>query len=146
MQVLNSDDETFSKKTKIIPYEINAGISYKIMNFKIYYRLEMKKTSLDFYLTKDKLDHHSGILFNLKNRYKFLLGFFTNNSAYNKESFEQAPDLPEIHNEFFISGGMIIHNENVSFGLSISDSHFSNAYTPKTYISMGFSYQMESLF
>ncbi len=146
ISVLNSDDETFSTNNKTLPSKANFGLSYKLKNFGIYYQLSLEKTSDDFYLTKDKLNHHFGISFEPKKNIKLLSGFFTNNSSYNLQSQAIAPDLPKIHSEFFISGGLILQSDDFSVGFSVADSHFSNAYTPKTYISAGFSYKFITLF
>ncbi len=144
--VLNSDDETFSTNRKTIPEKIKGGISYKYKNFATYYQLDYEKTSDDFYLKNDKISHHVGFSLDYHQKIKFLSGFFTNNCSYKYESYDIAPNLPALNDEFFVTLGVVLHDENLSLGLSLADSHFSNASTPKTYISLGFSYSMISLF
>ena len=148
VNVLNADDETQSGNTKIIPEEINMGLKLKFQKIALYYQYEIEKTSKDFYMQADKLDHHIGVLYDLNSIITFSGGFFTNNIDYQYTNQNDALNLPTVEKEFFISGGILLKNDadNFDIGISVADSHFSNAYTPKTYIFLGFSYSPVSFF
>ena len=95
---------------------------------------------------QDRLNHHIGIKYKLNDTVNLLGGFLTQFGYYSYESYDEIPQLPPIDNEYFVTGGLNLKGENFSLGISFMDSHVTGAMVPKTLLSLGFSYNGETLF